>query len=370
LAALLAVAMLVPLAACSDDESGDGGGGDGDGGGGGDQEAVVDLLDALGNDVVVPLYTELIETFDGLGTAIDGLCAQPRPAGLEAARTAWRETDVAWQHTRPVGVGPAMDRRLMSEVDYPIRPDDVAEVLSDTAPVTPEALAGGRATARGLGAVELLLFEPDVSEAELAAGPADGRRCTYAAAAITLAGTATQGVLDDWTGEGEATGAYTETFTAGMEDGDPQTSLSAVVNEVAHALQTIDDQGLRGIAAAETVDDVPERQRDGAAGQRVADLKALLETVALVVQGPNGDDGLGAVVTARSEETGQRLDDALSNASTTVEVLPDSIPDTLAAPDDLAAAADAVAELKVVVSTEVASLLGITIGFSDADGDS
>jgi predicted lipoprotein len=29
-----------------------------------------------------------------------------------------------------------------------------------------------------------------------------------------------------------------------------------------------------------------------------------------------------------------------------------------------------VAELKVVVGTEVASVLGVTIGFSDADGDS
>ncbi|HEV7761945.1 MAG TPA: hypothetical protein VGO78_23215, partial [Acidimicrobiales bacterium] len=65
-----------------------------------------------------------------------------------------------------------------------------------------------------------------------------------------------------------------------------------------------------------------------------------------------------------------RLDDALATAVETVGALPDSIPDTLAAPDDLAAASDAAAQLKVVVSTEVASLLGVTIGFSDADGDS
>jgi predicted lipoprotein len=374
LAVVVGLSLLVALAACSSGDGGargDAGGGSSSGSdSGGDQDADVDLLDTLGSDVIVPLYTELVETFDGLGTAIDALCTRPSPAGLDAARTAWGEAQDAWQRTRPVGVGPAMDRRLMSEVDYPIRPDDVAEVLAGADPVTPGSLADGRATARGLGAVEQLLFEPDVSDAELASGPAGGRRCTYAAAATTLAGTATQGVLDDWTGEGEATEAYTETFTAGIEDGDPQTSLSAVVNEVAHALQTIDDQGLRGIAAAGTVDDVPERQRDGAAGHRVADLRALVDTVVLVMEGPDGDDGLGAVVTARSDETGRRLDDALASASATVEVLPDSIPDTLSVPDDLAAAADAVAELKVVASTEVASVLGVTIGFSDADGDS
>ena len=362
-AAVVGVSLLV--AAC--------GSGDDDSGGGGDQDAVGELLDTLAGGVIVPAYADLVDGLDGLGTALDDLCAQPSTAGLDAARTAWRGAADAWERTRPVGVGPAMDRRLMSSVDYPARPDDVAEVLADTEPVTPEALADSGASARGLGAVELLLFEPDVSDTQLAAGPAAGRRCTYAAAATTLAGDAAQEVLADWTGEGGEGGAgdepATEAFVAGV-DGDPQSSLSALVNEVAHALQTIDDQGLRGISVAQGPDDVPVNQRDGAAGHRVADLKALLATVQAVIEGPGGDDGLGRLVTERSDETGQRLDEASSTAVEAMGALPDSIPDTLAAPDDLAAASDAVAELKVVVSTEVASLLGITIGFSDADGDS
>ena len=72
----------------------------------------------------------------------------------------------------------------------------------------------------------------------------------------------------------------------------------------------------------------------------------------------------------RSPETAERLDEALVAATATVGALPDSIAATLAVPDDLAVAAEDAAELKVVLSTEVASVLGITIGFSDADGDS
>ena len=364
-AGLVGVTLLAGLVACSGDD--DDGGGSGGASGNGDA-AVGDLLDTLATGVIVPGYTDLVDSLGGLGTALDDLCAQPSPAGLDAARRAWDTAALAWQRTRPVSVGPAMDRRLMSSVAYPTRPDDVAEVLAGTGPVTPETLADSGASARGLATVELLLFEPDASDA-LEAGPADGRRCSYAAAATTLAGDAAQVVLDDWNGEGQAGEPYTDQFVAGM-DGDPQKSLSAVVNEVAHALQTLDDQGLRGISVAEGPDDVPTNQRDGAAGHRVADLKALLDTVQVVIEGPGGDDGLGQLVTARSEETGQRLDDALATAVETVGALPDSIPDTLAAPDDLAAASDAAAQLKVVVSTEVASLLGVTIGFSDADGDS
>ncbi len=50
-------------------------------------------------------------------------------------------------------------------------------------------------------------------------------------------------------------------------------------------------------------------------------------------------------------------------------VLPDSVADSFAQADDVAAA-DALAELKVILATEAASQLGVTITFSDSDGDS
>ena len=369
-AGLVGAALLVATTAtaCSSgDDDGDSGADQGSGSGSG-EVAVDELLDTLGTDVIVPAYTDLVDSLDGLTTALDGLCAAPTPEGLDTARAAWRSAADAWQRTRPVGVGPAMDRRVMSTVGYPARPEDVDELLAGTDPITPESLAGGRATARGLATIEILLFAPDGSDQGLAAGPAGGRRCTFAAAASTLAAQSAGEVADDWTGAGGGE-PYTDVLAAGA-DGDPQASLAELVNELAHALQTVDDQGLRGIALAETPDDVPEPQRDGPAGHRVADLRALLATVQLVVEGPAGDDGLSALVTSRSADAGERLDEALAAAVSTVGTLPDSIPATLAVPDDLAAAAEDAGELKVELSTEVASVLGITIGFSDADGDS
>lgn len=373
-AGLIGVTLLVGVTACSGSD--DGGSSSDDEGVGADTGSGVDvpvdeLLGTLATGVIVPAYTELVASLDGLTAAVDGLCAAPGAAPLDGARAAWDTAAHAWQATRPVGVGPAMDRRLMSTVWYPVRPDDVDELVAGTDPITPESLDAGSATTRGLAAVERLLFEPDVSDQGLATGPAGGRRCTYASAATTLAGAAAREVLGDWTGGTGGTGAqpYTEVLAAGV-DGDPQASLAVLVNELAHSLQTIDDQGLRGIALAEGPDDLPENQQDGPAGHRVADLRALLDSVQATIEGPGGDDGLGALVAARSTGTADRLDEALATAVASVGALPDSIPETLAAPDDLATAAEDVAALKVVFSTETASVLGVTIGFSDADGDS
>jgi predicted lipoprotein len=354
----LAVLVIAGLAvsACGDDGEG--------GVGGGDTESV---LRALGEDVIVPSYAGMADSLDGLTAALDTLCATPSAANLEAARTAWREAAVAWPATRAGGVGPAMDRRLMADVAYQARPQTVAELLDGTDPLDPESLAESGAGARGLSTVELLLFDGGASD--LAAPRAAGaRRCEYARSASILSGQAVQVVLDDWRGE-SGDEPYAETLVSGVDEG-PQSSVSALVNEVAHALQTLDDTGLRRIAEASSVQDLASTYRDGPAGYGLAELRGLHSGIVAMIEGPSGDDGLRALVAERDEAVADRLDAALTEATSALDALPDSIADTFSAPEELAAASEAVAELKVVVGTEVASVLGVTIGFSDADGDS
>ena len=66
----------------------------------------------------------------------------------------------------------------------------------------------------------------------------------------------------------------------------------------------------------------------------------------------------------------QRLVAAQEEADEAMAALPDSVDDAFDDPDAIAAASEAVSALKVLVSTEAASKLGVTITFSDSDGDS
>jgi predicted lipoprotein len=72
----------------------------------------------------------------------------------------------------------------------------------------------------------------------------------------------------------------------------------------------------------------------------------------------------------RSADVGARLEEAALRLLDAMADLPDSSVAALADRPRLEAAADAAARLKVLGGTEVASQLGVTIGFSDADGDS
>jgi predicted lipoprotein len=324
-------------------------------------------LRALADDVIVPGYADLADRLDALAAAVDELCGAPGDAALESARAAWREAAVAWPATRAGGVGPAMERRLMGAIGYPARPGTVSGLLEGDGPLDPDALASEGSAARGLPTLELLLF--DAGSAALAApDPAGARRCEYAGSAATLAASAAREVLDDWTG------GYVDSLASGGQD-----SVAALVNEVAHTMQEVDDQGLRVLANAETVDDLPSAMREGPAAHDLAELRAMHAGVAAVVLGGSGSDsgsdsgpgGLLAVVEDRDPDVAGRLRSAVTESTDAFAGLPASTAEGITAQAAaLAAAGDAAARVKVVVGTEVASVLGVTIGFSDADGDS
>src|SRR5690606_7017646 len=121
------------------------------------------------------------------------------------------------------------------------------------------------------------------------------RRCTYAASVASLAADAATPVVEAWTD-----GSAGDALVAGL-DGGPRSSVSALVNEVSRRLQEVDQRGLRDLAAAQTLADVPDDRLDGPAGHRMADLRALAAGVSDAIGDrstgvaalvPDGDDDL------------------------------------------------------------------------------
>jgi predicted lipoprotein len=253
----------------------------------------------------------------------------------------------------------------MQAIAFKVRPEKVDELLAGSSAVTPDALAALGSDVRGLYAVEQALFADGADALATAAG---ARRCTFARSAAELAGAQALAVLDRWTRTDET--AYRDTFVAGM-DGNPTSSVGAVVNEMAFRLQQADDQGLRAMAAAATPDELPSARREGPAAYGVASIRGILGGIAAAVQGPDGDPGLAALLRSRSADTADRLEDLVAKAVEALRPLPDSSAEAIASdPAAVEKAAKAISDLRVLVTTEVASQLGVTIGFSDSDGDS
>lgn len=361
-AVVVILAVTASLAGCS----GSGSDGGSQAGGGDGVEA---FLARTADEAVVPSYESLSRALDDFGTLVEQTCADPSSGAVlstEAAdplRDEWRALAVAWQRTRAGGVGPAMDRRLNPAVGYLARPAAIDDLLGGDEPVDVDGLRDRPATVQGIYAMEVVLFgddgdDPTTDDPTSVSGE---RACTYLGSVTALAAEAADEVLDDWTG------GYRDQFVPGI-DGDPQQSVAAVVNEMTFRAQELDTKGLRDFAAAESPEDLPESRRDGPSASGIAQRRALLGGLAALV----GDDdgGLVALVDTRSTDTAQRLHEAIDRAVAALDALPDATADALASPEEVDEAADAVEKLSVILSTEVASQLGVTIGFSDSDGDS
>ena len=80
---------------------------------------------------------------------------------------------------------------------------------------------------------------------------------------------------------------------------------------------------------------------------------------------------MSALMAAKDAGTADRMVKAAAAAADPLAELPPSVTrHEFDDPKAIETAADAVAKLKVLVSTEAASQLGVTINYSDSDGDS
>jgi predicted lipoprotein len=76
------------------------------------------------------------------------------------------------------------------------------------------------------------------------------------------------------------------------------------------------------------------------------------------------------VISGESPAVDQRVRDALATAELALADVPEPLRTAIVDdPTKVEAAADAVHELRTVLTAEVASLLGVTVSLSDNDGD-
>ena len=317
------------------------------------------VLQGLADDVIVPSYTALGSSLQTLEDATAALCASPSKEALSQARTAWANAEQSYQQTRPVAVGPAEEARLMSDIGFAARATVIDDLLASGDPVDANALADEGSAARGIYASEIALFGEG---SDALTTPEGARRCEYAASVATLSSQAAEPVVKAWT-DGEAT----KQFVAGL-DGGPQSSVDELVNTVTQRLNEIDAMGLRDMAEAKGVEDLDPDRLGGPADQQLASRKALMEGIFGAIG--DGDTGISALVGAHSTDTQKRLVAANEKAWDAMGDPPDSVSAAFDEPAKIEAASKAVSELKVLLSTEVASQLGVTITFSDSDGDS
>lgn len=329
-------------------------------------------IDVIANDVIVPGYEQLAGDTAALAQAVEAVCATPDAPTFDAARTAWDGAQQAWASTAAYRLGPIRWQRLTADIEYPVDADKVDALAADgTAPVTSAELDELGADVRGLNAVQQLLFGIDD-----VAGLTP-RACSYAAAAATLSATSAAELVTAWTDGAEGEPAALTQMTQPGDDSmwsDTTEVLEDLLNTSLSALTTVADMQLGPATGATTEAPEPTEADPGPAQRALQDAQATIASVQAVWGSPSGDGagGFAALVPTGVDETvSTALAAALEQLGTVAVPIAQLDP---ADPDsgDLTALRDAYEQAvaaRTALRTEVASQLGLTVAFSDADGD-
>jgi predicted lipoprotein len=347
-------------------------------------------MQSMHDDWALPRYARLDDQAHRLAAAVAQVCAaaaagSPRrsvPAALQAARLAWRDTMRTWRELEALQLGPTLARRTSKTIDFwPTRPAVIDKAVQMTGtlavsgPEAEQAMQQWGTAAKGLPALEWLLFATDVPPAPLVGS--DGH-CRYAQRiSLSLAGeTAT--LLAAWRDE-----------AARWRSPQPppvHKALSDTVNLFIGSIELLRGKklakGAEMQARARSGTAVPgQRHLDAFDSMRSGATRELLwvhyEALAQLLLGrtrgldftrdapPLGLDDV--LVQAGHAAQAAALAPAVQRTRRTLRALPAD--PRRWTPAAVRRAAASLADLRAAIDPAVAQALDVTITFTDADGD-
>lgn len=335
------------------------------------------MLGAIADNVLVPLAAEVDATQRALATAATAFATEPTRETLAAGRAAWRSARVPLERAQAFSAGPFESLGLRSIIDwYPSSGAAIERLLAATTPISATDLEIVGANQRGMPAIEYLLFAADEA-ATLAActtgADAARRRALVRSAAELSSQRATQfsaawsRATGDYAGELERAGRGSAAFAT------TRAAVDLLVNQLINALETALVRFSVPLGASSGGTPQPDRAESPFSDNSIADARARLEGVDAVYLGRLGarsGTGLRDLVLARISGFDPIVRARADAAFAAIDRIPTTLRVAVVQHAALVqAAADAIREWRRAVQTDISAALGVTVTFTDGDGD-
>lgn len=330
------------------------------------------VLAHIAHDVAEPTFAGFAAAAHDAEAALAALCASPGAGTLDAARAAWTAERDAWGRALPLVYGPVRDQMQQGPLDFwPARPDTIEAAVAAAPAVADAAYVAGLGTsAKGMPALEYLLFGADASAVLSALADPDGpRRCAFATALAADIATRADALTTAWSPD-----FADQLATPGGALGTSQQHVDLVTNGAIEALavmvKTKLDTPLGNLTGAAVDPTLLESLFTGRARE---DLETNLAAVWAVYHGADllaDPQGISALVRDVDSALDQRVRLQHDVAVSALAAVPAPIADALTTDRNaVQLARDEVDTLRRILKLDVASALGVTLALSDNDGD-
>lgn len=306
------------------------------------------FIQAVDREWAVPLSEDFVRGSAQLQPALQAVCIASTDKGeaaLTLARQQWLATLSSWKRLSSVAIGPLIERRSQRQIDFtPTRPALIEKAVK-SAPENLAAMELVGTPAKGLPALEWMLWVKPIAPAS--------PECRYAVL-----------VAAEIEREARAlNAAYQQAASQKPADPAAQAALNELVNQWVGGLERLSWNDMVmpvrvAITAKRDVTDFPHRVSGATAASWAAQWDALRTLAA------GKDHSIETELRARGQaQVADALASAIHKADKGMQGL------TASDSAGVLNAGRELAALKQLVEDKVATALGVPIGFSDADGD-
>lgn len=325
-------------------------------------------VDGVADTYLIPAYADSGAGIADLDDRVLVLCEDPTSdAALDSARDAWRSAESMWLQTSAGWFGPTTMDRADSDIGYqPTSGSGIEETLASDHVIDEQFVAESLPTTqKGLGALEYILFA-DI--------PINERRCEFLSAVSVNLASDSDELTDAWLTSWEGGDAYIDQFRGlGAMGLEPRAALGLMAAGIIELTKKLTLNQIGKVLGVTSPSPDPDAYPEGEAQYGLQALRDQIE--GLRVAYGSGPESLSGAVASRDESVDATitngLADALSNADT---LLAGTGGTSFAAavasdPKTMRELYDALAIVRRTFETDVVSLLDLTLGFSDSDGD-
>jgi predicted lipoprotein len=332
------------------------------------------VLRDIAQKVIAPGYQELATKCAALTNAAAALAQAPDQASLDKARQSWVAMAEAANRVRCYQAGPIVDREYVASFFYSrISQPGIESDSQSTNEMNQAYVTGLGGTTKGMFALEYLLFghrgypgnaTPNTAHVlETFSGDKGQRRLAFVLAlAMDLESKAAQ-LAQDWTATGEQSASGK--FVAGG-----QSSISVVVNQLAHAIEDVEQARLNFVLfLPPPIAQQLYRVEACPSGTSLQDAVARVEGIEKFYRGAGGlglSDALKQVNAPLDKRILEQFETTLTAIKDIGEPLDQAAVDKRPAVQN---ACDKAKALEILFKVDLASGLGVTISFTSGDGD-
>ena len=336
------------------------------------------MLTSVRDNVIRPAYVDFATAAAALETSATRFQAAPDTAALRAVRQAWRTAVLAWAHAAPYDFGPAEAFSTAAGVAYAANATVIERAITPSAVIDAAYIENLGAPAKGLNALEYLLFSraagADPIPALFTTGANAAQRRAYLAALTTDVRAKADRVRQAW-----LTGTAPTQFVE-ADGNDVTSSLSLLTNALVRQTEQLKntDLGLplgdlnAGVVVPTAVPHYPSALSLAFIGAELGALEALYAgSRAGATPAPGPDDLLDHLGAGTN---GQRLSQRITAqfAACRQKLAAIAAPLDVALVQNPAAVRDLYHETKqltVLLKADMVSQLGVLLTFNDNDGD-